>query len=52
MSLRLISATATPTAERLPATATVMKGSEPRWNVTGPNQTRAERVPTTAGLSE
>ena len=52
MNLRLTSATATPTAERLPATATVMKGSEPSWNVTGPNQTRSERAPITAGLAD
>ena len=52
MNFRLTSATATPTAERLPATAMVMKGSEPYWNVTGPNQIPSERAPITAGFAE
>ena len=52
ISFRLISAIATPTAARLPATATVMNGSELRWNVTGPYQTRADRAPATAGSCE
>ncbi len=29
-----------------------MKGSEPPWNVTGPNHTRPERAPITAGFAE
>ena len=49
ISFRLISATATPAAARLPATAMVMNGSELRWNVTGPYQTDAARAPATAG---
>ena len=52
MNLRLTSAIATPTAARLPATAMVMNGSDPDWNVTGPNQLRSERAPVTAGVLE
>ena len=45
MNLRLTSATATPTDERLPATAIIMKGSEPSWNLTGPNHAPLARAP-------
>ena len=52
MNFRLTSATATPTADRLPATAMVMKGSDPSWNVTGPYQMPSERALITASFAD